>query len=120
MAQVRRPAGITALSGFFAFGTLMSGLTVVLLLFPGGMLEPVWRLNPRAREGFTGMGSWAVLLMIVVSGACATASVGLWRCTRWGLWVALMILAVNLIGDATNAIVAHDGRALIGLPIGGL
>ena len=119
MAYTSRPAGVTALGFFFVFGAVMSGLAAVMLLFPGSMLEPLWRLNPRAREGFTAMGWWAVLLMGVVCGACCTTAVGLWRCKRWGYWTALAILTINLAGDAANAVVGHDWRTLIGLPVGG-
>ncbi len=118
-AKHRRPVGITALSLFFVFGALMSGLTFLMLLFPGSVLEPLWRLNPRAHEGFAAMGPWAVLLMLVVCLACAVAAVGVWRCTRWGFWTALAILSMNLAGDTTNALITGDKRTLIGLPIGG-
>ncbi|HME35351.1 MAG TPA: hypothetical protein VKF84_08940 [Candidatus Sulfotelmatobacter sp.] len=117
MTSRTRLLGITTLSLFFAFGAVMSGLAAVMLLFPGSMLDPLWRVNPRAREGFAGLGVWAVLLMAVVCLACVTAATGLWRCRRWGLWSALAILGVNLVGDAANAALAHDWRALIGLPV---
>ncbi|HTZ90097.1 MAG TPA: hypothetical protein VMA71_07145 [Alloacidobacterium sp.] len=84
------------------------------------MLEPLWKLNPRARDSFAAMGPWALLLMAVVCFACASAAVGLWRLTRWGFWTALVILAANLAGDLTNALIGGDWRTLIGLPIGGL
>ena len=119
MSHPSRPPGIVALAFFFAFGATMSGLTAVMLLFPGSVLEPLWRLNPRAREGFAGMGWWAALLMAVVCVACATVALGLLRRNRWGYWTALVILSVNLVGDVTNAVVAHDWRTLIGVPIGG-
>src|SRR3954451_1028184 len=115
---MKRPPGITALALFFVFGNVMSGLTAVMLSFPGSVIEPLWRLNPRAREGFVGMGGWAVVLMLVVCVACATAAVGLWRCSRVGYWTALVVLAINLVGDTANAVVGHDWRTLIGLPIG--
>jgi len=116
----RRPTGITALSYFFVFGTLMSGLAAMMLIFRGGVLEPLWRLNPCARDSFIAMGSWALLLMAIVCFACAAAAVGLRRLTRWGFWTALIILATNLVGDLTNAFIGGDWRTLIGLPIGGL
>ena len=105
---------------FFVFGALMSGLAAVMLLFPGSVLEPLWRLNPHAREGFATMGRWAVLLMAVVCTACATAAIGLWRGARWGYWTALAILSANLVGDTVNAFIGRDWRTLIGLPIGGV
>ncbi len=119
MTYPRRPPGITALCFFFLFGTVMSGLGAVMLLFPGSIVEPLWRLNPRAREGFAAMGLCAVLLMGVVCAACGTAALGLRRCKRWGYWTAFAILTINLAGDTTNAVIAHDWRTLIGLPIGG-
>jgi hypothetical protein len=84
MTSRSRPLGISGLSLFFVFGVAMSGLAALMLLFPGSVLEPLWRLNPRAREGFAAMSAWAVLLMAVVCVACATAALGLWRGTRWG------------------------------------
>ena len=114
-----RSTGITALSFFFIFGGLMSGLTSIMLLFPGTALDSLWQLNPAAQAGFATMGKPAVLLMLAVCAACTTAALGLWRCARWGYWTALAILSINLIGDTTNFFLAHDRRTLIGLPIGG-
>ncbi len=119
MTRSIRPPGVTALSLFFVFGMVMSGLAACMLLFPGSALEPLWRLNPRAREGFAVMGIRAVLLMALVCLACLVAALGLWGCTRWGFWTALSILAINLAGDTTNALIMGDWRTLIGLPIGG-
>lgn len=95
----------------------MSFLAALMLLFPGGPLDRLWRLNPHAHEGFTTMGAWAVLLMAAVCVACATAAIGLWRRKAWGLWTAIAILSINLAGDTANAFLAHDLRTLIGLPI---
>ena len=79
-----RPIGITALSLFFLLGAGASFVSFTSLLFPGSFLEPIWRLNPRARAGLGGMGLWAVILMGAVCVACAFAAVGLWRGARWG------------------------------------
>jgi hypothetical protein len=111
------PASLIALSGFFAFGALMSGAAGVALLVPGGILEPMWQLNPEARSGLLSMGPWAIALMGTVSLACALAAVGLWIRARWGRRVALAILAVNLVGDVGNAALRGDPCTLLGLPI---
>ncbi len=65
------------------------------------------------------MGLSAPLLMAMVCVACGMAALGLRRCKRWGYGVALSILTINLVGDIANAVMAHDWRTLIGLPIGG-
>jgi hypothetical protein len=115
-----RPAGVTAISLFFIFGTVMSGLAAIMLLSPRTVLDDLWRVNPRAHEGFTAMGAWAILLMFVVCLACLTAAIGLWRCARWGYFAAVTILVINLTGDTVNVVMLHDWRTLIGLPVGGL
>lgn len=119
MIRSKRLPGVTLLSLFFIFGAVMSALTALMLLFPHTILEALWRLNPRVREGLAGLGLWAVLLMVFVCGACTTASIGLWRMARWGWWTAFWILAINMIGDSTNGVVNFDWRTLIGIPVGG-
>jgi len=112
-----RPVGITALSIFFLFGATMSFIAFVSLLFPGSILEPMWRLNPRAHEGFAAMGVWAIVLMCVVSVACASAAVGLWRGARWGYRLAIILLTINLLGDIVNVALGTEPRAVVGVPI---
>ena len=57
--------------------------------------------------------------MAIVGGACALAATGLARNAKWGRWLGILILAVNLVGDFSNALVRHDLRTLIGVPIAG-
>jgi hypothetical protein len=112
-----RPRGITALSVFFAAGFLIALTSTVSLLFPESFLEPMWRLNPRARTAFSSMGVWAPVLLITVSIACGIAAFGLWRGRRWGYRVATGLLVVNLIGDVANVVLGTEPRAIVGIPI---
>lgn len=115
----RRPAGLIALSGFFALGAVIASATGMAVALPGSDLERLWRLNPQAHAAFLGMGRWALLLMLAVASACALAAIGLWLRARWGHRLAVVLLTVNLVGDASNALIRGDWRTLIGLPIGG-
>jgi len=115
----RPPAGLVALSTFFAVGAIIASVTAIALLFPASRLESVWQLNPQAHEAFLTIGPWAVVLMLVVATVCALSAVGLWIRARWGQRLALVLLAVNLVGDTTNAFLREDLRTLIGLPIAG-
>jgi uncharacterized membrane protein (DUF2068 family) len=110
---------IKVFAGFFAFGTAMCILTIMLLLFPGPVLDSLWRLNPEARAAFQSIGPAAIALMFVVGTGCAFAAVGLWRNMRWGVNVAIVVLSANLIGDLFNTVWRQDYRTLIGLPIAG-
>jgi uncharacterized membrane protein (UPF0136 family) len=111
---------VTLLIIFFATGALICLVTMLALAFPGGLLEPIWQLKPEVRVDFRKMGRWSVVLMAVVGAACGLAAVGLAKNAEWGRQLAIGILIVNLIGDTLNAILRHDPRTLIGLPIGGL
>ena len=118
-SQDRTPLGIKFLAVFFGFGATVCLITIVALVFPGGALEPIWRLNPDAHAQFQRIGRLSILLMFVVGAACAVGAIGLATRARWGRRLALSILVVNLIGDLLNALLRHDLRTLIGLPIGG-
>ena len=115
-----RPPPLTfALSLFFGAGALIAATTVAALLLPGSPLDAIWSLKPQAHSDFLSLGALAVPLMIVVSAFCALAAVGLWRGARWGTRVAIAVLTVNAIGDTANALLRHDYRTLIGLPVAG-
>lgn len=112
-----RPAGVTALVCLFALGTLVSGLSAISLLTPGGALEPMWRLNPHARESFSRMGTWAPLLLGVVCLACVACAYGFFAGKRWGYRLGVGGLIVNIAGDVVNAALGFEPRAVVGVPV---
>ena len=120
MTTLARPGAVTALSLFFAFGAGASFTTFSALLSPGGVLEPMWKLNPRAQESFAAMGGWALVLMAVVCVACASACRGLWRGRRWGYVLGVALLLTSLLGDLAKALLGLEPRAWIGVPIAAL
>ena len=115
-----RPFGVIALVLLFAVGTCASFISAVSLAFPGSFLEPIWRLNPSARAGFTRIGPMAVVLMVAVCISCIFTAIGLWLGRHWGYRLAVAMLAVNLCGDVVNVITGTEPRAIIGIPIAGL
>ena len=90
---------------------------MVSLLTPGGPLESMWRLNPRAHEAFSRMGIWAPLLLGAVCLACAASAYGFFTGKRWGYRLGGTLLVVNLIGDIVNAALGIEPRAVVGIPI---
>jgi hypothetical protein len=120
VSQKQRTVGTILLVIFFGAGALICLVTILALAFPGGLLEPIWRLKPEARVEFQEIGYWSIALMALVGTACGLAAVGLAQNAEWGRRLALGILVVNLIGDSLNAWLRHDPGTLIGLPIGGL
>jgi hypothetical protein len=118
--QAHRPLGVTALGLLFSFGVLASGLSWVSLLTPGGVLDPIWRLNPRAHEAFSHMGAWALLVLGLVCVACAASAFGFFTARRWGYRLGIALLVLNLAGDLINAALGVEPRAWVGVPIVGL
>ena len=112
-----RPFVVTVLIVLFAIGTVASLIAVITLTFAGSFLDVAWLVNPHAREGFNRIGGWSVVLMSAVFVACLLTAIGLWRRLEWGYWLALVMLIVNLAGDAINVIVGKDRRAIVGIPI---
>lgn len=102
------------------FGATMATLTCLALLTAGGPLEPLWRLNPQAQTGFRAIHPWGIPLMATVAIACIAVARGLWIRARGGLRLAVVGLAVNLASDVMGAVLRHDPRTLIGVPIVGL
>src|SRR5262249_32595355 len=72
-----------------------------------------------AQRAFGSREGLAILLMFILAVACTITAIGLWCGTQWGTRLAIVILALNLIGELFNGLLLHDYRALIGLPIGG-
>jgi hypothetical protein len=113
----QRPLGVIALVTLFAVGTCASLISAVSLMFPGSFLEPIWQLNPHAREGFSHIGAWAIMLMLAVCVACALTAIGLWRGCWWGYWLAVLMLLTNLAADLINVITGSERRAIAGIPV---
>lgn len=96
---------------------MLSPNPAISLLLPRGLLEPIWRVNPRAHETFLTMGLWAPLLLAVICFICAFTSYGLFYSRIWGYRLAIALLVANLISDLVNVIFGIEPRAWIGVPI---
>lgn len=113
----KRPRGISAISIFFLAGALISFIASASLLFPASFLEPIWRVNPRGHKNLSALGSWAVILLLVVSISCGLAAIGLWRRAAWGHKFGVALIAINLLGDVANTVLGTEPGAIVGVPI---
>ena len=117
----KRTLGTVLLVLFFAAGALICLVTMLALTFPGSFLESIWRFKPEAPVQFQEIGRGvSIALMATVGVACGLSAIGLARNAQWGRRLAIAVLVVNLIGDSLNALLRHDPKTLIGVPIGGL
>jgi hypothetical protein len=112
-----RPTGVTLLAVFFLAGAAISLASAVSLASPGGVLEPMWRVNPRARDSLARLGPLAPALLGAVSALCAFAGAGMLRRRAWGRALAIGLIASNLAGDLANGLAGIEPRALAGVPV---
>jgi hypothetical protein len=70
------PLGIKCLVAFTVAAAGISAASAVSLFWPGGPLEPTWRVKPRAREEFSALGTWAPILLGLLSLVCLAAAIG--------------------------------------------
>jgi hypothetical protein len=97
----------------------MTGLTAITLFLPGTPLDGIWRINPEGHAALSAGGNAAAAGMAAFCAIMSVTAVGLFKQRRWAWWAAAFVLCANVIGDLTGAIVRHDPKTLIGVPIAG-
>jgi hypothetical protein len=105
-------SGVSVVTLFLVFAALMAVFVGTLLLFPGKLLEFLWRFNPEARTAFQSLGWPSSVLLFLVGAVAGGAAVGIRRRRIWGWWVAVLLFAVNACGDAVSLFMM--GRAVQG------
>lgn len=113
---LRRPAFVFAIVIFLIMAAALSLVVGGALLAPQSPLAAVWRMKPGAQLDFLRLGGMGVALMLVLALVAALTALGLWVGTKWGWWLAVTGLAVNMVGDATRAL-AVEPLAAVGIPI---
>ncbi len=108
----QRSAGLTVVTIFLVFATMMAAFIGTLLLFPGKVIESLWRFNPEARAAFQSMGRLSSLLLFAVGTIAGSATVGILKRRKWGWWLAVLLFSVNALGDLVSLVVM--GRILQG------
>jgi hypothetical protein len=106
-------SGLTVVSAFLVFATLMAAFIGTLLLFSGKLLESLWRFNLEARAAFQSLGRLSSLLLFLVGAVAGGAAVGIRKRRKWGWWLAVLLFAVNACGDAVSLFVT--GRVVQGM-----
>jgi hypothetical protein len=106
--NMARPISVGIISAFLWIA-MVSGLLVgAALLFPGTYLDRMWVYNQPAHTAFQAFGkatgSGFLLLGVVVGIAAAGLSSG----RRWAWRLAIVIFALNGIGDLVSLLVTRD------------
>jgi hypothetical protein len=114
-----KPPGFALIGAFLFFGATMACLAATTLLWHGTFLDRAWTLNPRAYEQLAPLGRSVGALFALLSGSLVTAGVGWFRRRLWGWWLAVGIIATQVIGDVVNLVRGDWLRGITGVVIAG-
>jgi hypothetical protein len=116
---VAPPRGMTTIGIFFFFGALMAFLAGTSLAKRGTFLDRMWVLNPHAYDELTPLGRRVGLFFLLLAAALLLAGVGWFKRRRWGWQLAVTIIGIQVIGDATNIFLGRPVHGVFGVAIAG-
>lgn len=118
-AGAPKTPGFTAIGTFLFFGAIMSSLAAVTLLWRGTALDRVWALNPGAYQQLAPLGGTIGILFLLLGAALTTAGIGWFRQRLWGWRLAVVIIAIQVLGDVVNCVRGDLLRGGTGVIIAG-
>ena len=118
-AEVPSPPGMTAMGVFLFFGAAMASLAGTTLLRPGTALDRAWRLNPRAFRELAPLGWMVGIPFLLLSAALFAAGIGWFRRRLWGWWLAVALIAAQVLGNIVNLFLGRIAEGATGFVISG-
>jgi len=106
--------------GIFLFvGASMASLAATTLLWRGTPLDRLWDLNPTAYNQLAPFGGTVGILLLLLGAALTTAGIGWFRRRLWGWRLAVLIIAIQVLGDVVNCVRGDLLRGGTGVIIAG-
>jgi hypothetical protein len=106
---------VVVVVGIFLLVAAIFALTVLAtLLIPGTPLDGLWAMKAGSREQFVAMGAAGFALLIGLAVVLVPTGIGLLRRWRWARWVAILLLAANVVPDL---VMGFEGNPAIFVPI---
>jgi len=116
----KSPRGLTAVGIFLVFGAVMATLAGTSLRWPRTYLDDIWILNPPAHRELAPYGPVVGLLFLLLGAILAVAAAGWFKRRLWGWWLAVAVIAIQVLGDLVNAFSGRAVEGAIGVTIAGL
>jgi hypothetical protein len=98
----RKSAGFVAVGIFLFFGATMASLAAATLLWRGTVLDRAWKLNPTAYRQLAPLGSKVGIAFLLLGTALLVSGVGWFRRRLWAWKLAVVIIAIQVLGDVLN------------------
>lgn len=105
---------------FLCFGAAMAALAGTTLVWRGTALDQMWMLNPRAYKELAPFGKVVGIAFLFLSALLATAAIGWLQRRVWGWWLAVIVIATQILGNLMNIFLGRIVEGGIGFTIAGL
>jgi hypothetical protein len=103
-----KPISIAIVAAFLWIAMLIGLAVGVALLFPGTFLDRMWVYNRPAHAAFQTVGKTSGAGFLVLGLIVGVTAGGLSCGRRWAWWLAILIFALNGIGDLFGPLATRD------------
>jgi hypothetical protein len=110
---------LKAIGIFLFFGAVVSYLAGITLVWRGTVLERMWTFNPTAYKQLMPFGASAGVLFLLLSAVLTVAGRGWFKRCLWGWRLAVVIVAIQVLGDLLNVLMGNVVKGGIGFTLAG-
>jgi len=96
------------IAAILSLAAVIATVTGISLLFPNPIWDRMWNLNRPAYVAFAGLGRLSGALLLTLAVVALATALGLLAGKKWSWRAAVVLFAVNGLGDLITLIVAHD------------
>lgn len=97
----------------------MASLAGETLVWRGTLLDRIWRLNPRAYAELLPLGRVPGILFLLLAVALALAGVGWLQRKVWGWWMAVAMIAAQVVGGMVHLLMDRIAEGAVGVGVAG-
>jgi uncharacterized membrane protein (DUF2068 family) len=113
-----RPKAISIIVAFLFAATAIAAVVGVAVLFPGTLLDRLWELNRAGAAAFRAVGRISGALLLLLGAGTFAAGLGMLRGRRWTWWFAVVLFAIDGVGDVVAlAVTGEWARSAVGIAV---
>lgn len=117
LTQPRFPRGMRTMGVFLFFGAGMAALAGTTLLWPGTAFDRAWAVNPRAYRELAPLGRTVGVPFLLLGATLFAAGVGWFGRRLWGWWLAVALIAAQVLGNIVNLFLGRIAEGATGFVI---